>query len=57
MVVVIVDRHADVVQHARRPQQFPLERVALVQAESSELVEHRQRERRDVTVWAASGRY
>ena len=31
VVVVVVDRHADVVQHARRPQQLALARVAVVQ--------------------------
>ena len=48
VVVVVVDRHADVVQHAGRPQQFPLAGVALVQAERGQLVEHAQRQRRHV---------
>ena len=48
VVVVVVDRHADVVQHARRPQQLALARVAVVQAQARELVEHAERERRDV---------
>ena len=48
MVVVVVHRHPDVVQHARRPQQFPLLRVAFVQAHARQLVEHAERERRHV---------
>ena len=55
MVVVVVDRHADVVEHARRPQQFPLTGVAGVQAEASELVEHAERERGHVAGVLAVG--
>ena len=48
VVVVVVDRHPDVVQHARRPQQLALARLARVQPHARELVEHTQRQRRDV---------
>ena len=48
MVIVVVDRHADVVQHRGGPQQLALARLALVQAERGQLVEHAQCERRDV---------
>ena len=48
VVVVVVDGHADVVEHARGPQQLALARVARVQPERRELVEHRERESRDV---------
>ena len=47
-MVVVVDGHADVVQHARRPQQFALDPLAIVQSEARELVEHRQGERGDM---------
>ena len=48
VVVVVVDRHADVVQHARAPQELALPAVAGVQAGRGELVEERQGEPRDV---------
>ena len=48
VVVVVVDGHADVVQHAGRPQQLALAGVAVVQPEPGELVEHAERERGDV---------
>ncbi len=48
VMVVVVDRHPDVVQHARRPQQLALPVVALVQAQRGELVEHPQCQRRHV---------
>ena len=47
-MVVVVDRHADVVQHARGPQKLALAALAAVQAEACQLVEHAQRERRHV---------
>ena len=47
-MVVVVNGHADVVQHARGPQQFALARVARVQPERGELVEHRERELGDM---------
>ena len=56
MVVVVVDGHADVVQHRRRPQQLALDRVAGVQAGRGELVEQLERERRDVRRCARSRR-
>ncbi len=46
VVVVVVDRHPDVVQHARRPQQLALDRVAVVEPQLGELVEHPQRQLR-----------
>ena len=42
VVVVVVDRHADVVQHARAPQQLALPAVAGMQAGRGELVEERR---------------
>ncbi len=57
VVVVVVDRHADVVQHARRPQQLALARVAVVQAEPGELVEHASASAATWRVWSTSTWY
>ena len=57
VVVVVVDRHADVVQHRRRPQQLALERVAGVQAGRRQLVEELEREPATCSVWAGSAWY
>ena len=46
VVVVVVDGHADVVQHAGAPQQLALPAVAGVQAGGGELVEEAEREAR-----------
>ena len=48
VVVVVVDRDADVVQHRGRPQQLALLRVAAVQAGRGERVPHLEREPGDV---------
>ena len=48
VVVVVVDRHPDVVQHARGPQQLALEGIPVVQARRRELVEEPEGERGDV---------
>ena len=48
VVVVVVDRHPDVVQHARRPQQLALAGIAVVQPLGGELVEQPEGEGGDV---------
>ena len=47
-MIVVVHRHADVVEHARRPQQLALDRIAIVQSRLGQLVEEPQRQPPDV---------
>ena len=47
-MVVVVDRHPDVVQQRRRPEQLALDAVARVEPRGGELVEELEREVRDV---------